>query len=187
MTGTPVLASVRYVIEKYGMPAGHEVVRRMSPRWRPLLDPHSNTLGILGAKWYPYPFVGEIVKNAIAAVHAADEDAFIRELAVAGIDASVGTVARVLLRYAATPGSLAARGQEAWNMFHDTGRVSIVVSEHSYVVTVNDWTHHDVNVCKITKEVRRRLLERSGLTNVEAHRDRCIDWGHEACVVRLEW
>jgi hypothetical protein len=187
MAGTPVLASVQHVVKTYGTAAGQEMVRRASPKWRSLLDPHSPTLGILGAKWYPYPFVGEIVKNAIAAVRAPDEDAMLRELAYAGIDASVGTVARVLLRYAATPRSLAARGQEAWNMFHDAGRVTIDVSDRAYIVTVSDWTNHDVNVCKITKEVRRRLLETSGLTNVQAHRDRCVGWGHEACVVRLEW
>lgn len=186
MVGTPIVAAFEHYLRVHGAAAGHEVFARTSPRHRSLLSPHAPVLGLLGAKWYPYPFCAELLKNAAAAVRA-DEDAFLRELAVAGIDGSIGTVARILLRYAASPSSLAARGQEAWNMFHDEGRVSVDLTERRYVVSIHDWTHHEPLVCKISKEVRRRLLERAVGGPVEAHRDRCIGWGHEACVVRLEW
>jgi hypothetical protein len=187
MVGTPIVHAVEHMVKKYGQSAAQEVTRRMSPRWRALLDPHSPGLGLMGGKWYPYPMVGELMRHGASAVRAADEDAFLRELAFAGIDASVGTVARILLRYAASPRALASRGQEAWNMFHDAGTVAVEVGERSYVATITDWTNHDTEVCKISKEVRRRLLERSGLTNVVARRERCVGWGHENCVVTCEW
>lgn len=186
MLGTPIVGAFEHYLRKYGSAAGHEVVNRMPARFRGWLSPHAPAMGILGARWYPYAFCGDLIRTAGAVARVADEDAFVRELACAGIDASVGTVARVLLRYAATPKSLAARAQEVWDMFHDAGRVLVVAEEREYVVTISDWTNHDGHVCRISMEVRRRLIERTGRT-VEARRDRCVSFGHDVCVIRLKW
>ena len=34
---------------------------------------------------------------------------------------------------------------------------------------------------------RRRLIERTGKTNVDARREKCVGFGHDVCVVRVKW
>lgn len=188
MLGNPVVGAVDDYLQRYGRAAGHEVRARLSETWRTTIDPHAPSLGIMGSRWYPYAFVGELVRTMGAVVHAPDEDAFIRQVSSAGIDASVNTAMRVLLRYAMSPTSLASKGQESWNMFHDSGKVTILaVTANEYVAQVSDWPNHDVTVCKICAEVRRRLIERTGARHVLARRDKCVAWGHGACVTRVRW
>lgn len=187
MVGTPLVGAMEWWLQRYGRAAGHEVHTRLSPTARAYLDPHHPSLGVLGARRYPYSMLSELFKVMAAVARAPSEDQFLREVAAAGIDAAMGTAMRVLLRLAASPKSLAARGQEAWDMFHDSGRVQVVCSEHDYVSTITDWRGHDVVMCKIALEVRRRILEQMGLRDVTAHRERCVAWGHECCEVRLHW
>lgn len=188
MLGTPLVGSVDWFLRTYGKSAAHEVVTRISPQWRNVLLPHAPMLGIVGGRKYPYAFIGEMVLSMAKVVHAPDEDEFIRDLAGAGIDAAVSTAMRVLLRYAATPASLAARSQEAWDMFMDCGRVSILsIDKNEYVAQVTEWSGHDVTVCKVVMEVRRRLIERTGARNVTARREKCQAWGHPCCTTRVQW
>lgn len=187
MMGTPLVGAIEYYLARYGRVAGHETVVRIPARWRPLLEPHAPALGVLGSRKYPYPFIGDVVRTMAAVAKVPDEDAFFRELAVAGIDASLNTAMRVLLRYASTPSSLAARGNEAWRMFHDSGHVTAVATEGEYLATTSEWANHDVVVCKVVMEVRRRLIERTGKSNVIARREKCLAWGHDVCSTRIRW
>lgn len=187
IVGTPLVGAVEWYLKKYGAAAGHEVVARMPEKWAGMLAPNARNFGLLGAKRYPQPFMGDLLRGMLQASRVTDEDAFVRELSAAGIDASVGTVARILLRLGATPQSLAARGQEAWNLFYDSGRVRVEVTTNEYVSTVTDWAQHDAMVCRVSMEVRRRLIERTGVKVLECRRDRCVGWGHDACVVRIRW
>lgn len=187
IVGTPLVGAVEWFLKKHGQAAGHDVVARLPPRWAAMLSPHAPNLGMLGAKRYPHLFMGDVLRAMVMVARPANEDAFIRDLSVAGIDASVGTVARILLRYAATPDSLATRAQDVWNLFFDTGRVRVDLTEHEYISTTTDWANHDAMVCRVAMEVRRRLLDRTGRTIIESRRDRCIGWGHDACVQRIRW
>jgi hypothetical protein len=36
-------------------------------------------------------------------------------------------------------------------------------------------------------EVRRRLIERTGRSNVTVRREKCQAWGHEVCSSRVRW
>jgi hypothetical protein len=187
MIGTPMVGAMSWWLGRWGPAAGHEVWTRLGPASRIYLDPHHETLGILGARRYPYAFLAELFRTMAAVSRAPSEDRFLRDLASAGIDAAMSTTMRVLLRIGATPERLAARGQEAWDLFHDSGKVSVTVRDRTYVSTITDWANHEVIVCKVALEVRRRILERTGLSDVSAHRERCVAWGHDCCEVRLTW
>ncbi len=188
LLGTPIVGAVDDYLQRHGRAAGHEVRARMPEAWKGWIDPHALSLGIMGARWYPYPFVGELVRTMGAVVHTPDEDAFLRQVATAGIDGAVNTAMRVLLRYAVSPTALAARGQESWNLFHDTGKVTILsVTANEYVSQITEWPSHDVTVCKLSMEARRRLIERTGARHVLARRDKCVAWGHGGCVTRVRW
>lgn len=185
--GTGILGAIDYFVRKYGPAAAHAVISKLSPESRKYVTPNAKSLGILGAKRYPYPFVGELFRT-MAQVVRVPEDAFVREVTAAGIDATVDTVARVALRYMMTPQGIAQRGQELWNSFHDSGTVRItVVSEHEYVAELTDWPNHDVTVCKVAAEGRRRLIERTGAKNVDVTRTQCVAWGHDRCTFRVRW
>lgn len=186
MLGSPIVGAMAWFVRKFGTAAGHELVVRMSARWPSMLSPHAPGLGLLGARRYEYAFVGDLLRTS-ALVAKVEEDAFIRGASSAGVEASMSTVARILVRYASSPERLAARGQEAWNLFHDSGRVEVVVGDRSYRSTLHDWLGHDVAVCKTVMEVRRHILAKSGLRNVTAIREKCQAWGHDVCVTQIRW
>jgi hypothetical protein len=185
--GTGLRGGIEWFVQKHGPSAAHAAVTKLSPDWRKLVDPHDEALGILGARKYPYAFVGELLRSMASAVHA-DEERFLAEIASAGVDATLDTVARVLLKYAISPAAVAGRAQEAWNVFHDAGRLTVLtVSDFEYTSQLTDWPNHDVVVCKLCSYARRRVIERTGVKNVEVTRTKCLAWGHECCAFRVRW
>jgi hypothetical protein len=185
--GTGILGAVDHFLKKYGPAAAHEAIARLSPSNRVFVDPHAPRLGILAARKYPYPFVGELIRNMAQAVKLPEEP-FVREMTSAGIDATVNTVARVILRYMVTPEMIAERAQELWNTFHDAGVVTAkALGEHEYYSEITEWPNHDPTVCRICAEARRRLVERTGAKDVRVTRTACLAWGHDRCAFRVVW
>lgn len=83
-------------------------------------------MGLLPTKLDPYPFVGDVVHNKARAVKAADEDAFIRQITFAGMDATLSAIHRIILRWVATAADHAKRAQQIRNQYHDSGRVTVL-------------------------------------------------------------
>ena len=186
--GSGIVGACEYFVQKYGAAAAHDVIAKLPPQHRAYVRPHAPAFGLLPTKLYPYPFVGDLVRTMIRVVKAPDEDAFIREVTFAGMDATLGTVNRLLLRWVATPQDHAKRAQEIWNAYHDSGRVTVLVAtDHEYLVQLSEWPNHDVVVCKICLEARRRVLEKTGARIVESRREKCQGWGHDVCQMRYRW
>jgi len=184
--GTAIRGGIEWYVRSHGPAAAHAAVGRLSPAARKLVDPHDSALGILGARKYSYPFVGELMR-ALAATIRQPEDAFLRDIVNAGVDATLNTVGRAVLRYAISPQTVASRAQELWNAFHDSGRVTISsVTDSEYVAELADWPNHDVTVCKMSMEARRRVVEKTG-HKVEVRREKCVAWGHDICQFRVRW
>ena len=187
--GSGIVGALETFITRYGNAATAAVVARLQATpWKALVTPNAPTMGILGARLYPYPFVGELVRAMIAVVRPPNEDAFIREIVAGGMDVTLSTVNRALLRWVVTPADHARRAQEIWDHYHDAGTVKVVVSRPGeYVVELHDWPQHDVTVCKICLEARRRVLEKTGVGTVDATRTQCVAWGHPVCAYRYVW
>jgi hypothetical protein len=186
-TGTGILGAVSWFLKRYGPAAGHAVITKLSPTARQYVQPNAPNLGILAARKYPYPFIGELFR-AMASVAKVPEDQFLRDSTAAGMDATLDTVGRIMLRWAVTPQMIAARAQELWRHFHDSGVVTVkVVNDNEYVSDLTDWPDHDVTVCKMCAEARRRLIERTGKKNVEVTRVKCVAWGHDRCTFKVKW
>ncbi len=186
--GTAFRGAVEGYLRHYGAAAGAEVFAKLPPNYRSLLTPNTPVLGIFATKKYPYAFIGELIRTMQVAVREPDEDVFIRRIATMGVDATLDTVERVMLRYLVSPQAIAERAPELWRVFHDCGRVTItLLTDRELHSEVADWPFHDVRVCKLGVEGGRRLFERSGLKNVEAARIKCQAWGHPVCVTRVRW
>jgi hypothetical protein len=184
--GTGIRGGIEHFVRFYGPAAAQTAVTKLSSASRALVDPHDPALGILGARKYAYAFVGELMRAMASAVKK-EEDLFLRDIVNHGVDATLNTVARSVLRYIVSPQMIASRAQEMWNVFHDCGRIQILsINEHEYLAQMNDWPNHDTTVCKMCGEARRRVVERTGMI-VEVRRERCQAWGHEACTYRVKW
>jgi predicted hydrocarbon binding protein len=186
--GTGVVGTVEHFLRKYGPAAGHAVVTKLKPEHREYVRPNTAFLGLLGARKYPYPFVGDLVRSMMLVVHATDEEAFLREVTSNGMELTLSTVGRMVLRYGVKPHDIADRAQELWSMFHDSGRVTLVSkTPNEYVTEVADWPSHDGTVCQMCVEARRYLVAKTGVRVTDARRVRCQAWGHESCHFRVRW
>ncbi|MFI5302528.1 MAG: hypothetical protein ACHREM_30935, partial [Polyangiales bacterium] len=160
----------------------------LKPEHRAFVQPNAALLGLLGARKYPYPFVGDLLRSMMIVVHAPDEELFLRELTASGMELTLSTVGRVLLRYGVRPHDLADRAQELWSMFHDSGRVTVVSkAPNEYVVEVAEWPSHDGTVCQMCAEARRYIVGKTGAVVTDARRLRCQSWGHATCHFRVRW
>lgn len=185
--GTGIRGGIEWYVRTYGPAAAQTAVMRMGPQHRAQLDPHDSALGILGARKYPYAFVGELMRAMAHAIRK-EEDPFLREIVGHGVDATLNTVGRAVLRYIVSPQMILSRAQEMWNVFHDCGRITVLSSnDNEYLAQTSEWPNHDVTVCKMCGEARRRIVEKIGGLTVEVRRERCQAWGHEACTYRLKW
>jgi hypothetical protein len=188
MIGTPIVASARHFEQKYGRAAANDIVARIPSKWRELLRPNTEAMGLLGSRWYPYAFLADWIFTARNVVRAPDEDAFIRELAHAGIDNSMSTGMRAMARWLGSPRAFAERSQESWRLFHDTGIVTVpTLTEREVRRRITDWKEHNVTVCKVVMEVFVRSFSKTGVRNVRARREECVGWGRDACVFHIEW
>jgi hypothetical protein len=186
--GTAIVGVIEYFERRYGPAAMHATIAKLPAKWRSLVKPNVPAMGVLGAKKYPNAFVGDTVRAMMAAVNAKDEDVFVREIGAAGLDRTLDTVARVLLRSIASPAAVARHAPELWRLYHDSGRLTITeLGDRHYLSQVSEWSHHDVVLCKIGVEAGRRVVERTGVTNVEARREKCVAWGHDVCLTRVKW
>jgi hypothetical protein len=187
MRGTALVGATEWFIKRYGNAAAHAVVAKLTPMHSSFVQPNTPLLGLLGARRYPYPFVGDMLRAMVSAVRA-NEDAFLRSYAAAGMDSTVDTVARVILRYLTTPTLIAKKSQEMWNVFNDAGRIEVTfLGDREYLAVMHDWPTHDTTVCKLCIEARRRVIERTGARNVEVTRTRCQAWGHPVCEHKISW
>jgi hypothetical protein len=174
--------------KKYGPAAAHGVVAKIPAQHRDLVRANAPAIGILGARIYPYPFIGDFVRTMREVVNQRDEDAFVRELVYSGLDALVGTMHRVLVRWLVTPSTFLAKRQEVWELYHDEGTLDVLSqTEKDFVIRDRDWSNRDIVVCKINLEGRKRMLELMGLRGVEAVREKCRAWGDDVCDTRLRW
>jgi hypothetical protein len=187
MVGTPIVAAARYFESRYGRAAVGEVVSKIPARWRSMLNPHAEAFGLLGARWYSYDFIQDWVTTARSVVRL-DEDTFIREIAYAGIDGSLNTVMRAMVRWFGSPRSFAERSQESWRLFHDTGIVTVPTLTSTEVRRrITEWHGHNVVVCKIVQDVFARTFAQTGVKNVVSRREECVAWGRDACVFHIKW
>src|SRR5260221_8497976 len=123
--GTSIVGVIEYFEQHYGPAAAHAAIAKLPAKWRALVKPNVPALGVLGAKKYPNAFVGDVVRAMMAAGNAKDEDAFIREIGMAGLDRTLDTVARVVLRSIASPAAVARHAPDLWRLYHDSGRLVI--------------------------------------------------------------
>jgi len=186
--GSALYNSAEHFQKKYGNVAAATVIARMPAHFRGYVTPNAPALGILGARTYPYPFVGELVRSMRHVIHAPDEDLFVRELVDAGLDVLLTTMHRVVLRYLVSPWSFLERRQEIWDLYHTAGRLNVIAkTKTSYVIQDAEWPNTDAIVCKVNLEGRRRMLEHMGLKNIDARREKCRAWGHDSCETRFRW
>jgi hypothetical protein len=188
LSGEALVHAVDWYVEKYGNAAAAAVVAELPAAYRSLVRPNAQSLGLVSARRYPYAFVGALVDTMSKVVRAKDHDRFLAEMTDAGIDGATGMVMSVVLRYGVSPRGIARRAQELWDKFHDSGLVTVqVFGETEYVATVSHWASHDANVCKMTVQARRRIIERTGARDVVAIREKCQAWGHDVCIARVRW
>lgn len=185
--GSGLVGGVQHFVRTYGNVAAHSAIARLSPNSRMWIKPNADALGILGAKRYPYAFVGELVRAMAASIKKSEDD-YCREFAAHGVDFTLETVNRAVVRHFASPRMLADRAQELWNMYHSVGRVVIEwVGRSEYLASLHDWPDHDVTVCKVCMEARRRVLEHTRVKDLEVRREKCQAWGHDVCTNRVRW
>ncbi|MGZ3421642.1 MAG: hypothetical protein ACXWUG_06770 [Polyangiales bacterium] len=186
--GSALHHSIANFEKKYGPAAAHSVIARIPLQWRELVRPNAPSLGILGARIYPYPFVGDLVRTMRDVVSAKDEDVFVRELVYAGLDVLVGTMHRVLVRWLVTPSTFLSKRQEIWELYHDAGKLEVLSqTDKHFVIQDAEWSNREAIVCKINFEGRRRMLELMGMRGIDGRREKCRAWGHDTCETRFRW
>jgi hypothetical protein len=192
LRGTAVVGALDHYVKRFGAPAAHETFKRLSAAARSYVDPHAPAMGLLGSRSYPYAVVGEILRVAGEVVRI-PEDAFLREVTAAAVDAQLGTVGRVLVHYLGSVELMLSRAQANWDLFHDSGRVHVLsITDRDYVVQVTELANHDVTVCKVSAEGRRRIAERirsatEKRPDVQVFREKCVAWGDDACITRVRY
>jgi len=188
LRGSAVTGGLGHFTERYGRVALHEIYARLPADLRGGLDPHAPNLGLLPTRLYPYPHIGRLLRTMAQVVHASDEDTFLRMLSAAAMNTTMTTVNRLALRYLVSPATYASRAQQIWDLYHDSGRLTVLPSApNELVVQIDEWPNHDVTVCKVCVEGRRRILELIGVRPLEARRSKCRHWGDATCVQYLRW
>jgi hypothetical protein len=186
--GSALHHSFAWFERRFGPAAVHAVIAKLPANWRALVKPNERAFGILGARIYPYPFVGDTVRIMRDVANVKDEDEFVRDITNAGVEAMLGTAHRLVVRWLVTPKTFLEHRQDIWDLYHDTGKLNVLsLAEKEYVIQDAEWSNTDPIVCKVNLEGRRRMLGVMGLRYVDARREKCRAWGHATCDTRFRW
>ena len=178
--GTAIVASVRYVRERFGEEALKRVLGPLPQEERLVLEG-----GILASSWYPMPlflhFMQEVERQL-----GAQEPQVIRRMGAASAEYGIKGVYKVFFKLG-SPEFIIGRAARVFGSYYDTGQ--IVVSESRAGRAVLDLTGFEgaPQFCERILGWMEKTVAMAGAKNLRSDHPRCVHRGDSACRFVGDW
>jgi hypothetical protein len=178
--GTAVVASVRYVRERFGADALARVLARLAPDERQALAE-----GVLASSWYAMPLLLRFMQAAEAEL-AADEPEVIRRMGGASAEYGVTGVYKIFFKVG-SPEFIIGRAARVFGSYYDTGSIRVVESRAGRAVLDLAGFEGAPQFCQRILGWMETTVRMAGARNLRSEHALCVHRGDAVCRFVGDW
>ncbi len=173
---------------RLGEARSREIVARLPPELRAVIDPNSEAFGILASAWYSGDATNALLDLAVEGLSRAETQRFAEEGVTAALNVTLRGVHRALLRLVMSPSLHRRFAQRLWDAHFDGGRVVVTeLSPTSAEVAYFDWPAHHPVLCEMCTASDLVIYGAMGLKDVRSVGTACVDLGDDRCAHVVSW
>ena len=178
--GTAVVASVRYVSERFGAKELAAVLAGLPDEDRRILEG-----GVLASSWYPVPLFLRFMQEAEKQLGAKEPD-LVRRMGRASADYGVKTVYKIFFKVG-SPAFIIGRAARVFGSYYDTGKLTVVDTSSGGAVLDLEGFEGAPQFCERIRGWMERTVELAGAKNLRAEHTLCVHRGDALCRFEGTW
>jgi hypothetical protein len=179
--GTAVLASIRFVKEKFGEDGIAKVRARLDPEDQERLEST-----ILASAWYPVSFLLAVMKGAKVEFGTQMPDV-INQMGRASADYAHTTVYKLVFKVG-SPQWIISKASVIFSSYYDRGQMVVTESGPGFAnVEVREFGEPAPEFCERIAGWCVRTFELSGAKSVQLNHVKCVCKGAKACRFEGSW
>lgn len=180
VTGTAVVASLRYVKERFGGDALQRVLAALSDDERKVLD-----AGILASSWYPMPLFLRFMREAERQL-AAQEDSVIRRMGAASAEYGIKGVYKIFFKMG-SPEFVIGRAARVFGSYYDSGRIEVVETRAGRAVLDLHGFEGAPQFCERILGWMEKTVQMAGARDLRSDHPQCVHRKDRACRFVGDW
>ena len=178
--GTAVVASVRYVRERFGDEALARVLERLPAEESRVLGG-----GILASAWYPMPLFLDFMQEVERQL-AAQEPQVIRRMGRASAEYGITGVYKIFFKLG-SPEFIIGRAARVFGSYYDTGEIVVVESRAGRAVLDLGGFAGAPQFCERILGWMEKTVEMAGAKKLRSDHPHCVHRGDASCRFVGDW
>ena len=178
--GTAVVASMRYVSERFGAGALTDVLGALPEEERSVLEG-----SVLAASWYPMPTFLHFMQEAEKKLGAQEPD-LIRRMGRASAEYGVTTVYKIFFKVG-SPEFIIGRAARVFGTYYDTGKLTVVETRAGRAILDLEGFEGAPQFCARIRGWMERTVELAGGKDLRSQHTRCVHRGDVLCRFEGTW
>lgn len=178
--GTAVVASIRYVTERFG----DEALRRIL-RFLPDDDRQTLEAGVLASSWYPMSLFLRFMQEAEQQLSSQEPD-LIRRMGAASAEYGIRGVYKIFFKIG-SPEFIIGRAARVFGSYYDTGRIEVVESGPGRAVLDLAGFEGAPQFCQRIIGWMEKTVQMAGARNLRSRHAVCVHRGDAVCRFEGDW
>lgn len=178
--GTAVVASLRYVNERFGEEATRRVLRLLPEADRRVLE-----AGILASSWYPMDLFLRYMQEAERQLSLKEPDV-VRRMGAASAEYGIRGVYKIFFKVG-SPEFIIGRAARVFGSYYDTGRIEVVETGRGRAVLDLAGFCGAPQFCERILGWMARTVEMAGAKNLRSQHPLCVHRGDPVCRFEGTW
>lgn len=179
--GTTVLATIRFLKERFGDPGLERVTARLAEEDRARMQSP-----LLPSAWYPQSLLLGLMRGAKAEFGTQMPDLY-RQIGRASADYSLSTVYSVVFKVSSTQWII-SRAAAIFASYYDSGKMAVPENAKGMaMIELCDFAEPEPEFCERILGWCGRILEHCGEKNVQVEHVQCRCRGDKTCRFKATW
>jgi hypothetical protein len=178
--GTAVVASLRYVRERFGPEALAKILRFL-----PDEDRNAIEAGLLASSWYPMPLFLRFMQEAERQLEP-KEPSVIRLMGAASAEYGIKGVYKIFFKVG-SPEFIIGRAARVFGSYYDTGRIEVVETASGKAVLDLTGFEGAPQFCARILGWMERTVTMAGAKDLVSAHSRCVHRGDPVCRFEGTW
>jgi hypothetical protein len=179
--GTTVLATVRFLKEKFGQGGLEKIVARLGPEDRQRME-----TPVLPSAWYPLSLLLGLMRGAKAEFGSQMPDLY-RQIGKASADYSLSAAYSVVFKVSSTQWII-SRAATVFATYYDSGKMAVPENGKGMaVIELTDFAEPAPEFCERIAGWCVRILEHCGEKGVKVEHVKCRCRGDRTCQFKATW
>jgi hypothetical protein len=180
--GTALVATVRFISERFGAAGLNRVAADLAPADGALL-----LAGPLVSAWYPFPLLLQVMRSAGKHFGAGQPSSVYRQMGRSSADYAVTGIYKIFFKFG-SPQFIISKGSALFKTYYSSGEMRAPVCEKGHaIVEYAGFADPAPELCVRIEGWMERTLELSGGKDLRMKHDECVNRGGAVCRFEGWW